>query len=312
MGWGAAIGGIVGGLGSIIGGSSSASSAKAQAKAQLQATRETNEMNERLFHESRGSKGHAWLPEYFGNFEQNLGLDLRDLYYNDPGSDTIGEDTYAGMKDSFLRGNELIDSVLSGEVGDQRTELTQQANQARRAAINNAMTERLAKLKQARKRSGLSGTSSFQEKQMLGETVDARVAAALSEAEAMQQLYDQNLQLQLGLIDAPFQRAQMGYEMGNLGRSEQYRAMDEVLKRLGYFNIGTGQPPVMQTPEIATIPNTGQFVGAALGQVGSGIMQYYLGRQQTPTTTTPVQTYTPQQNANFWANGMMGTGSPQN
>jgi len=283
--WVAGISAAVSVGGSIYAGQSAKKAGQKQADAQLKATGDTNAANERMFHEARGSKGHALLPEYFGEFEKNLGTDISGTYSSYKFDPQFGNKTYRQMSDSFMDGNEIIDDVMSGRVGAERSGLSEGLAESRRSSINTALGERLAALKAARQAGGYGGTSSFQEKMMLGDTLQARQMASMSDWMDKQQVYDSNLQLQLGLLDAPLNRTMQGYQMGSLPGAEQYRGIDEVLKRLGYFNMQGGNPPQAINPEIPTIPGMGQFVGPAISSTAGTMFNAYMNRPQTVTPT---------------------------
>jgi hypothetical protein len=287
-GWiaGATLVGTIGG--SLIGGSATKSAAKSANKTQERLTRETNQMNERLFHEARGRTGHAILPEYLGNAERDIGNDVIDIYeaqQDEEGLNAFGDEAFGTLSPAWNRGNQLIGDIFSGSVLEDRTKNLAGQASARRQGIQKALSERLADVDARRNAGGLGGGSSVSNRMMLGDTIGARQQAAAIDADAISQLYDQNLNLQLGLLDAPMTRANASYEFGYLPQSQDYRSVDEMLKRMSFFNIGTGQPYQVQTPNVQTVPNVGQFVGPAITQGVGAFANYMNSRPTTPVTT---------------------------
>jgi hypothetical protein len=288
-GWiaGATIVGAVGG--SLISAQGAKKSAKSQAAAQLQANADTNEANYKMFKEARGSGGHAILPEYFGGFEKDFSGDIIDIYKDSKGtySPAFGNATLDRMKPSWERGDEFIGDVFSGKFTDERRRLAGESDKATKQAINTGLGERLAQIKMNRSRRGLGGESSFTNSLSQGATIDARTLAALQRITADQQILDQDIGLRSQFLDAPVNRSRLAYEFGYMPERENYRVVDDMLQRLGYFNIGQGNPPMQQTPNIPTIPNSAQAWGAGLSSGANALGNYWMAKQfSQPTQPT--------------------------
>jgi hypothetical protein len=127
------------------------------------------------------------------------------------------------------------------------------ASEGQRLGINEATQAYRLDLLSAeeRKRLGLQNASE-----------DARLN--INDAQTRADMADQDFQLQLSMLDTPYQRVQQGYAMDQLKDSQAYGDIDQLLERIGLFNIGTGQPYAAQKSETVAVPNSQMIAGSAL------------------------------------------------
>lgn len=291
----------IGALGNFFGGKSAASAAQKQADAQLKATQETNANNLRMFQESRGSTGSAVLPEYLKSYEAGLGADAaataKALFGYGGGVNqrlADGAGILARYNPALEAGDNTVIDLATGRVGTQRQASLAPvlaartgAAKLRSSAITDGLNETLANLRATRAGRGFRGGSTFDTNRALAATVGARAGAAtemgqarLDNALATQGLDESNLQLLLSSLDLPFQRGQQRLNFANLPATNAADFYRSALSPLDYFRIGPAQNlPYQQTPQIPTIPNTGQLAGAAVAGGAQSIGQY-LAQQQ--------------------------------
>ena len=121
--------------------------------------------------------------------------------------------------------------------------------------------------------------------------MQARQQAALQDIAARQAVNEAMIQAQGQFLDAPLNRSRLAYEIGYLPEQEKNRQLNELMARLGYFNIGTGNPPPTQTPNIPTIPNSGMIAGAGLSSFGNALGNYFAMQPQQAAAAAPVMSF---------------------
>lgn len=168
-----------------------------------------------------------------------------------------------------------------------------EATQGRRMDLNEATeSSRLGQLEA--QEAGRLGMLRATEADRLGqlEATEGR-RLDMGEAAEQQRLYDQNLQLQFGMLDAPMRRAQAGYTFGQMEDEARYQDFDSLLKRLGYANIGPGNPMPAQTAPTYAIPNDQMMWGSALSSAADGFGSLYASGvfDKKTTTTNPGMSY---------------------
>ena len=153
-----------------------------QNAAMLAQARETNDLNRQMFDISRGAYGNAFLPNYFGKFEdQTLGVDARNYYQ--ASKDALGdpwqqEFRYRQLRDQFSpdfkAANLTASDIWNGNITTQREANLAPVSASRlkgatvqRQAISQALNDRLNEIKALNSRSGFTGTGSFVSQQAL-------------------------------------------------------------------------------------------------------------------------------------------------
>jgi len=261
---GALIGPALGAAGTIIGGRSQSNAIRDANAASIQAQREANAANQKLFRESRGAPTDdgivsAVLPEFFntpeGSFEAQLANEIISRFSQSGEIDTSGLEAAQGA------GDQLIGDIFSGEVANQRLGLAEAISEAEKAGISAGLQETLQNIRAARSTAGL-GDSSFTTRAATQATSAARRAQGAVEAARAKQLFDEDVNLRLGLLDVPSARISQAHSI-------PFAPVDQTLARLGFFNIGPGNPPSQVPIPTTAIPGSGQAIGAGLSAFGS-------------------------------------------
>lgn len=301
--WGLAIGAGMSLAGSGIASSGSSSAARRQAASSLEQTRLTNEANERLFRLARGSEGSAVLPEYMSDREQELANAIFGVWDESMDADRaplrdLGGEAMARNIPLIENGDEIMRRILTGEFGAERTAAAEDTQAGRQRGLQQGIQEATAALRARREAGGLGGGSSFENQLMLGATIPARAEMASMGARDRQRLLDENMALQLEVADAPFQRTAAAYDMAGMPLmfdqmqdAQRYQAVDELMRRLGMFNIGPGQPIPAQRAETPFVPNSAMMWGQGLTQAGnalSGWLQNRPAQQPQPMQSSSI------------------------
>lgn len=292
---------ISGTVGAVLG----AKSARETNAANLAAARETNDLNRQMFEQSRGASGNAFLPTYFGNFEnQTLGVDARNYYQ--ASKDALGdpwqqEFRYRTIRDQFTpqfnAANQTAADIWNGNITSQREANFAPVGASRlksagqqRQAINEALNARLSEIKSLNNRQGFTGDSSFQQNRLFGATLGAneQAAAAQSAAELanagdVRGIRDAGIQLRLSNMDLPYQRAQQAIAFEQLPVDIMQTNQSRALRPFDFFRMGQTPFRYDQLPQGQNIPSAGQIaltgIGGANQQVGSYLLQKNLASQ---------------------------------
>lgn len=308
LAWGTLLSVGVGLAGNYISGKGQQKAVENNNEANLEATKINNQANLDLFREARGSKGSAVLPLFFGSTEKNLANSLVDTFKQDQNRSTQYADQATGLNPALTAGNDLINKVQTGGIYDDRTAQAQLKASARKAAINDSLQETLKGLRESRYRSGFGGGSSFTNSLLQGATLDARVQEALAGLAEQEQLYNEDVNLRLNTLGLPLSRTEGLMNLDRLRGDSRYAPIDSLLQRLGFFNLGQGNPPTQQAYFSQVVPNDQQFLGSAIS-TAAGAYGNYRNNQQlidainklnTATATpAPAAVPTPSQGVNF-------------
>lgn len=269
-------------------------------RAQARQAEEYNALLRQLFSESRGSTGHAILPEYFGETERRAGDYAADIY--DATRGIYGTPTDVARRAVAIRdryqplldeGGKAIEGIYSGDLERKRLEAAKPVFAARRAgarsaaqAITESVLSRLAAIRAANSGRGFTGAGSAETNAALRTEIAGRQAAAeqltaadIAEAIARQEIKNQILDLQLRgpELSGALSRAAAAQEtlpaeiVGGVTRSQ--------LLPFDYFKLGVGTP---QRPEMApwTQPNASvwQILANSTAKAGDTVGRYFLNR----------------------------------
>lgn len=268
---------------------------------------ETNRLNKQMFDESRGSTGHAWLPTYTGDAEQQIWNDLYNTYLAGTFPDQArynAEQIQASLQPAVSGGTDYLNNLYSGAnleqsrgyyqpLWDARTQNAQaQADAVRQAYARQARQNRATAMQQ-----GFYGGSSVQSAEAQKNTLDAIQQAALAKGTA--NIANQTEAAQLGLADLqargqmlnePFTRAQNLTNYNNLAEQAAYSNYDQLANRLKLFNIGTGRYTYQQAPYVSANLNSGQIYGTAASTLGLLGQQYLMNKQYQNALNTNYNT----------------------
>ena len=277
--------------GAVVSANASKKSAKGAANANAKNTADTNAMNKQMFDESRGSTGHAFLPTYTGNAEQQTFNDLYGIYQsglNQEQREAQAKQVIDAMAPSVQGGNQFLNDVYSGQnlattrgyyqpLWDSRTQTAQAQADAIQQAYARARQQQLA----TNMRQGYYGGSSWQGREAQRNTLEALQQAALAKGAARTQNATEAAQLGVTdlanrqqLLNEPLTRAQSLINYQNLARDAAYSGYDQLASRLGLFNIGTGQFKNEKLPTVEPEISSGQIYGSALSQLGQSYLKY--------------------------------------
>lgn len=260
--------------------------------------RRAQELQEKLFHESRGSTGHAILPEYFGDEERRLGEYAGDI--SRASREVWGTPMEAAARGKRLadryrplleEGTKAIEGIYSGDLERERlanlaplAETRLSAAKSRRQSISQALADHRARLAAINAEKGYSGTGSASEQLALRtslgagqEAADVETAARLQTAEDERAIKDYITELQLKSpeVATALMREAMALDMTpaeylRLAASSAYVPYD-------FFRVPVGQqPPIIPPPYQQPNVGVGQILSAAGQQAGQAALNWYL------------------------------------
>lgn len=293
------------------------SSAKAQARAQ-EANRSSEERQQQAeiarWHESRGSTGSAFLPEYMkaaggGKFEEDLSRNMVAAYEAArPVSLEVERSQIAsdvapmqaatrqagrGVADMFS-GRALTDQIGEAQpVFQARSELAQTKAQAGLQALRSTLNE----INAIQGKKGFTGdslgTSMVRMNARKQAATDAAAGAAgvnLANAEDVRAMRNANRMFQVQNAGLANQMAAQLTDSSNLVNSE---LMNREAQRAGtvksIFNIGMGQAPnVARLTPLQPIASGNQIamqtLGSGMGSIGNLAMTYGVAKMMNPGT----------------------------
>ena len=304
------VAGVIAGVaavgGAVIASEGAKSAQKSANKTNAKNVADTNEMNYQMFKESRGSEGHAFLPEYTGKAEEQTFNDLYGTYQSGmtPAQyQAQAQQSINSMAPAVQGGNQYLNDVYSGQnlattrgyyqpLWDARTQTAQAQADAIQQAYAKARQQNLA----TNMRQGYYGGSSFQSREAQKNTLDALQQAALAKGAAQTQNATEGAQLGVTdlanrqqLLNEPLTRAQSLINYKNLASNSAYTGYDQLASRLGMFNIGTGQFTAQNAPVVQPNINNGQIAGSALSSLAGTLGNYYMNKQQQPVYVNTAQ-----------------------
>lgn len=306
----AIIGGVLAAAGAVGGAVIGANAAKKSQKdandANAKNMADTNATNKQMFDESRGSTGHAFLPTYTGDAEQQTFNDLYGIYQSGLTPEqrqAQAQEAMAAMAPAIQGGNQFLTDAYSGQnlattrgyyqpLWDARTQTAQAQADAIQQAYAKARQQNLA----TNMRQGYYGGSSFQSREAQKNTLDALQQAALAKGAAQTQNATEGAQLGVmdlanrqQLLNEPLTRAHSLINYKNLASNSAYTGYDQLASRLGMFNIGTGQFTAQNAPVVQPNITNGQIAGSALSSLAGTLGNYYMNQQQQPVYVNTAQ-----------------------
>lgn len=252
-----------------------------------------NDLNYRMFRESRGADGSALLPLYFGSIEQQLANDARDAYYasrRDPALELAEyENVLRRLRPTIDAGTGAIEDIYSGALTQRRLDAAKPVQAARTAgargqsdAVMSSLLERLNALKTDSARKGFVGGSTFDQNRLLASTVGARSQAAdvMSRAEIENALQTFGIRedaenLKLSNINAPIQRAEQLMTLSSLPARAQARSQAARLEPFNWFRLNPQAFQLSPLPQVTPTLSPGQVAGAGLASVAGAAGNYF-------------------------------------
>lgn len=219
--------------------------------------------------------------DFLTSQEQNVAerSSARKAAINDSLQETLKELRSARHQQGLGGGSSFTDSLLTGATADARAR-NALANLAERDALNNARLN-LGLATEADQDAvnnlalqlGLAGT---QDREGLN---NAGLNLALSGAGEDEALLNDIVNLRTQTLGLPFSRIEGLTNLDRLTASQAYAPVDDLLRRLNFFNLGQGQPPPERVFFREPVPGTGQFIGSAISQVGNTLGNYFQNKE---------------------------------
>lgn len=262
----------------------------------------TNEQNERLYHESRGSKGFSILPEYMKRngkpFEKRLAGDAMQFYRQ--------LDNRRSPKELMTRAQTAVNTFKPSQAAAEQTvsdlfsgALTQEAlgnleplaaerlqsAQTLREAGQNALAEQLGGINRNAARQGFVGdtfgnrllASTAMRNSMSDAAIREAAAREQNAADAMK-VKQTALVTRLQSLNLPFAMAQNKVATGNLSENA---ALDQAARRqqlLEWFRIGPGSFRYSPLPQVSPVASTGQIVAQGVGAAAGAAGGFYANK----------------------------------
>lgn len=293
----AVVAGVAAVGGAMVSANASKKAAQGTANANAKNVADTNEMNYQMFKESRGSEGHAFLPEYTGKAEEQTFNDLYGIYQSGL---TPSQREYAAkqvmqsLQPAVQGGTDYLNGVYNGQnlattrgyyqpLWDSRTQTAQAQADAIQQAYARTRQQNLA----TNMRQGYYGGSSVQSREaqanMLGAMQQAalvRGAANTQNATEAAQIGVTDLATRQQLLNEPLSRTQSLINYQALPGQAAYGGYDQLAQRLGMFNIGTGQFTNQNAPVLSPNISSGQAAGSAISNLAGTLGSAYINQQQ--------------------------------
>jgi hypothetical protein len=278
-------------------------SSKAQnraTQAQAQQAREYNQLLADQFAQSRGSTGHAILPEYLGGTEKEFATDSADVsralkdYYGNPADVVARGAAVAGRYKPLLdEGTKAAYGIFSGDLERRRLANAEPTFQARTALADTTATgiykgirDRLNAISASNAGKGFVGSGSAAENLAFRTSIEgnqaagaARATAELQNAQERQSIRDEILKLELQSPELAGALAAQAIRFETLPADVAGAISRGELSPLDYFRIGVGQPgrPEM-APWIQPNASIGQILANAGAEAGNTAGRYFLNR----------------------------------
>lgn len=273
----------------------------------------TNQLNYRMFLESRGSGGHALLPLYFpegteealANRAMGLVRASQDAYGTPEQQLAAYQAIVDSLSPSMQAGDALVNDLFSGaleerQVGNLRPvmEARGKVAGAQKQGIMEALSERLNALRADRARAGYSGGGSSMQRNLLrSATLPALQQAATvgAQADLLNATDEANvrnaaIQTRLENLSLPLTQAANRVQLRNLPATAAGAATQAMFSPLDWFKLTPQAFQANQGPLVTPVPNTGQIVGAGVSAAASSLGNYYankaLVQQLSPSTTS--------------------------
>lgn len=279
---------------------SASDSQKDASRTNQRIARNTNATNLALFHEGRGSLGHAILPEYFGDFEKQFGEDVVRGYKANLAFQGTPEEQLAKYRaiteryqPTFDQGSDVVDSIYSGAMDRQRLAEAQPVMEARstlarthKQGILDDIQARLGALDAANAAKGYVGTGSAAQGAALRQTLPFYQRAAGVGAQATlenelqaQAIKESGRDLRLRSLDLPVARAQQAFGLQQMPSEFLNESAVSRLAPFKFFKLDPGTFQTATPPPVKAVPSTGQIVAQGLGSLASTAGNVYANNQ---------------------------------
>lgn len=299
------------GAGAIATGVSGAMAAGAQEdanKANLAAAQSQQQLAYQQWLQSVGQTGHAALPWYGGNFEQQLFNDLEAQFQASQGGLTPAQQfqQYQQAVSRFIPSQELANQVVqdlfTGKLTQEELGFAQPVFQARsdlaatqKGAILDSLQQQLNAISAARARAGyVGGGTTFEKNRLTQATIPALQAAAgaagaakLANAQEEQQIKTAGLAEQISGLNLPGQAAAANLNLINLPVTAATSRAVQATQPFQFFRINQTQAPVLSMPTQQPVLPPGAFAAGAAGSLGSSIGNYLVTQQLINSLKTP-------------------------
>lgn len=256
---------------------------------------ETNRINQQNFRESRGSTGSAILPTYLSQYEKQLGENAANLAL-----DAYSPENMAGyyadaasLRPAAQGGTAAVNDLLSGatlqnRLGSLAPVAEARVNQAqtRQQAIDQSLKETIGRLNATMAQRGFTGGSSFDNRRLLGSTIDARQGAAnemsnalLTNAQDTATVRDSDIAARLSSLGLIGQQANTLAALRGFPTTAAAAQLNSAQLPLSMFNIGTSAWQASPLPAVNPVmSSTGNF-GAAIAGAGQSLGNYFAMQQ---------------------------------
>lgn len=269
----------------------SANEQKRATRANQRMAEDTNAMNYRMYRESRGDGGNAFLPTYFGDFEDKMLADSAKEYFA-ASQYLLGNpweqagryrETMAKYQPMMDASDRTIAGIYNGDLANERRAYLAPVAQARlnaaggqREAIKTGLQQTLNEMKAMQKQAGFSGTGSFAQNRMLNATIGANQQAALAQSNAglqnamdMRSIGDTDIAGRISAIDLPYNRAQQAVAFQEMPIDLMQSNFSRSVRPFEFFRLGQGQFRYDPLP----MQGANNVAAAGLAAVGAGNQQ---------------------------------------
>lgn len=263
-------------------------------EANMEAAREQRALEERLFHETRGSTGHALLGEYFGGQERQLADDASNFYNQiraisgSPAEQLRQYQAAIGQYQPMIDASRgTLGDVYNGNLTNARLGYLQPVQESRtnlartaREGVMQGFNERIAALNAKSAQDG-TGTGSFRQKNLLSATIGARQQAAgvmaganLQNAMDTRDVQDQGANLRLQYMQMPYQQAQQALNLEMMPLAQVQQNYSRSLQPFEFFRMGPGNLSPTPLP-MQGADTTWPTILNGIGNANSGLAQLY-------------------------------------
>lgn len=269
-------------------------------RAQQQQADAYNALISKMFSESRGSTGHAILPEYFGDTERqaadyagSLSAAARGAFGSPTDVATIGKSIAARYQPILDAGGASISGIYTGAEQDKRLAAAQPVFEARVAGakgqkqgIMQALSDRLQAITAGNAAKGYVGAGSTAGNAALRTSIGANQAAAAAMSGANLANVSDVAGIKNRILDLQLQSPQLASALANEAVKLNLLPAEFVggvsaatTSPFNFFKIGAGTPP---RPEMAPWAqpqaNFASIFGNAGGAAESMAARYFLNR----------------------------------
>jgi hypothetical protein len=291
---------------------------KRATEAQARQAEEYNALQRDLFHQTRGSEGSAFLPEYLKGVEGSAGTragdissSLRDFYGTPDDIVRRGEAVAGTYKPLLDAGTKSIYGIFSGDLERRRLAAAEPVFKARsdladtnRYGMVKGILDRLNAIRTANAAKGYVGTGSAAENLGFRASIEGNQGAAAATAGAnlmnetdKRAIRDEILNLELRSPELAGSLAAQAIRFETLPAEVAGAIARGELSPLDWFKIGVAQPPGQaMAPWIQPNASLGQILAGAGADAGNTAGRYFMNRDLAQRYNPPAgYSYTPYQ-----------------